>query len=91
MKRLIDILDEEREEIIDPPSLFTELDLKKIEIDYLSATGMANGSIIIFFDPTNTHTGSLKNVSFYNGFNNLKFEFWRGSLGPLTYNLTRLE
>lgn len=66
-------------------------DLKKIEIDYLSATGMANGSIIIFFDPTNTHTGSLKNVSFYNGFNNLKFEFWRGSLGPLTYNLTRLE
>jgi len=67
-------------------------DSKTIEINDLYATGKAKGEIVIFFDPYTTNTGELRNVSFYNDYNTLQFEFWhRGEFGPLKYTLMRLQ
>ncbi len=64
--------------------------LKQYEIETFQDNGKARGNITIYFDPTSTNEGDLRDIELTG--NTLRFEFWhRYSYGPLVYNLVRVD
>ncbi len=67
-------------------------DYKTYDIYDTYADGRALGTIVIYFGGISTNTGSLRFVTFYNSFKNMRFEFWhRDAYGPVEFLLTRKE
>lgn len=74
------------------PAFYYGMDNGTYLIDNIPLNKKASGEIVINFGGGSTNTGTIKNISFYNSFNNLTFDFLhRNEYGPISYNLTRIK
>lgn len=64
-------------------------DLKVFDIYNLYSTGKATANITIVFRQGTTNIGKLNFITMSEDYNQLSFEFWKGSYGPIKYTLTR--
>ena len=64
-------------------------DLKVFDIYNLYSDGRASANITIVFSPGTTNIGKLNFITMSEDYNQLSFEFWKGSYGPIKYTLTR--
>lgn len=62
---------------------------KKYSIDTVNESGTGFGQIAIGFSGGNVGKGELRNITFDVGGNNLSFNLWYGTYGPLDFVLAR--
>lgn len=69
-------------------------ELKTYDIYDINGNGKAEADIVVWFGDGSgsTNYSKLKNITFYNNFKNMSFEYWhRNIYGPVTFTLTRKE